>query len=83
MDQLLKRVPEADKEAFVSDIRNANTFEEKLLILEKYNITLTDEEKEAWKNNPGNEVSDEELDMASGGCCGSCKGCSCGGCNHY
>ena len=40
-----------------------------------YNISLSEEEKEAMKTDT-NEVSDEELDVAAGGCCSSCN-CSC------
>ena len=41
-------------------------------VVKKYGIRLSEEEKEAF-NAQSNEVSDEDLDAASGGCCVSCS----------
>ena len=56
MELLLARVPEEQKEAF-------------LAVVKKHNIQLSEEETKAAASC-SNEVSDEELDHAAGGCCG-------------
>ena len=75
MEQVLARVPEEQKEAFVAEIRGADTKEARAEVLRKYNITFTEEEKAAMKES-SNAVSDEELDQAAGGCCNG--ECDCG-----
>lgn len=83
MDRLFARVPASDREAFLSEIRGADTFDDRLAVVEKYNLNLTEEEKEVWHNSVKKELSDDELDMASGGCCSGCSGCSCSKCQYY
>ena len=68
MELLLAKVPEERKTAFVSELREANTKEELMEVMKKYSISLTDEETKAMETRT-NEVSDEELDQAAGGCC--------------
>ena len=80
MDLLLSKVAEDKKEAFIAELRAAETRKARNEVLRKYNVTLTEEEEKAF--NTGNEISDEELDEAAGGCCGACStscntGCSC------
>ena len=73
MELLLAKVPEEHKAAFVSELREAKTKEELMEVMKKYSISLTDEEMKAVAPH-SNEVSDEELDQAAGGCCWSCHG---------
>ena len=70
MELLLKKVPEEQKAAFVAELREVKSKEAVQELLKKYNIELTDEEKETMKPRT-NEISDEELDEAAGGCCSS------------
>jgi len=75
MELLLSKVGEEQKADFVAELREAKTKEARQELLRKNNISLSEEEKEAMKTDT-NEVSDEELDVAAGGCCSSCN-CSC------
>ena len=68
MDLLLSKVAEGQKEAFVADLREAKTKKERADVMAKYGVALSDEEREAIKNSCGNEISDEELGLANGGC---------------
>ena len=72
MELLLTKVAEEQKAAFVAELREAKSKEARQELFTKYNIRLSEEEKEAIKAQ-SNEVSDEELDAAAGGCCN----CSC------
>ena len=69
MELLLARVPEEQKAAFVAELREAKTKEAFLAVVKKHNIQLSEEETKAAASC-SNEVSDEELDHAAGGCCG-------------
>ena len=83
IDMVLAKIPEDKREAFVAQIREAKDREEKAKVLEEYGVAFTEEEKKALQAEveAGNEVSDDELDQAAGGC--SCK-CHCRGiCYHY
>ena len=75
MELLLSKVAGEQKADFVTELREATTKEARQELFQKYNIRLSAEEKEAMKTDT-NEVSDEELDVAAGGCCSSCN-CSC------
>ena len=77
MDLLLSKVAEDKKEAFVAELREAKTPEERLNVAKKYNATLTEEEAKACKNSGTNEVSDDDLDKAAGGCCHYDCACTC------
>ena len=77
MELLLAKLPEEQKAAFVAGLREADTKEARGELFKKYGVTLSEEEKAAMKEAPSNEVSDEELDKAAGGCCGA--SCSIGG----
>ena len=72
MELLLSKVAEEQKADFVAELREETTKEARQELFTKYNIRLSEEEKEAIKAQ-SNEVSDEELDAAAGGCCN----CSC------
>ena len=78
MNLLLSKVPEEQKEAFVAELRAAETKKAREELFKKYKITLTEEEKSAL-TDVDNKVSDDELDHAAGGCCNSsCNtDCSC------
>ena len=71
---LLSKVAGEQKADFVTELREATTKEARQELFQKYSIRLSAEEKEAMKTDT-NEVSDEELDVAAGGCC-SCS-CNC------
>ena len=73
MDLLLSKVQEAQKEAFVEELRETKSKEERGKLLKKYGVSFTEEEAAALKEHDNN-ISDEELDNAAGGCC---KMCSC------
>ena len=77
MELLLTKVAEEQKAAFVAELREAKSKEARQELFTKYNIRLSEEEKEAIKAQ-SNEVSDEELDAAAGGCCSCSSGCACG-----
>ena len=79
MELLLSKVAEEQKADFVAELREATTKDARQELFQKYNINLTAEEKESMKTDT-NEVSDEELDVAAGGCCHSCEctgNCAC------
>ena len=75
LNLLLSEVAEDKKDAFIAELRAAKTREERLAVAEKFGVVLTKEEARAIKNRTGNELSDEELDRAAGGC--SCHSCYC------
>ena len=75
LNLLFSKVAEDKKEAFIAELREAKTREERLAVAEKYGVVLTKEEVRAIKNRTGNELSDEELDRAAGGC--NCHSCYC------
>ena len=80
MDLLLSKVAEEQKEAFVAELREAKTKKERADVMAKYGVALSDEEREAIKNSRGNEISDEELGLANGGCNCAYVHCECTGC---
>lgn len=69
MDLILSKVDESKREAFVKEFRETKTKKERLEIVKKFGVALTEEE--VAKIKAGNELSDEELDKAAGGCCGT------------
>ena len=77
LQQILSRMPEDRKEAFVSELRKAETRDECLEIIKKFGVELTEEEMAAQKKEAGSAVSDEELESAAGGCCNSNCKCNC------
>ena len=82
MDLLLSKVEEGKKDAFVAELREAKSKEERFEVFKKYDATLTEEEVKAIKAADGNELNDEELDQAAGGCscvpqCECYCSCSC------
>ena len=62
---MLSKVPEEKKQAFIKEIFACRTKAERLAGLEKFGIQLTEKELEALSSN---EITDEELALASGGC---------------
>ena len=72
MELLLAKVAEEQKAAFVAELRASKSKDEWREVVRKYGIRLLKEEKEAF-NAQSHEVSDEDLDAASGGCCVSCS----------
>ena len=77
VDLVLEKVPEEKRDEFVVELRAAETKEARKEVLKKYGAKLTEEEIEIF-NAPSNELSDEELDQASGGCCHDTEKTSCG-----
>ena len=74
VQQILSRVPEDRKEAFVTELRHAESRKERLETMKKFGVTLTEEEAAALKKEAGSALSDDELENAAGGCCShSCK----------
>ena len=72
-ENVLARVPEEKKEAFVKEVVECKDKAEKAAVLEKYGVSLTAEEQEAFRTS---KVSDEEIDDAAGGCaCFNCHSC--------
>lgn len=67
IELLLSKVVQEQKADFVAEMREAKTKEARQELLRKYNINLSVEEKEALKANT-NEITDDELDVAAGGC---------------
>ena len=80
IDLLLSKVAEDRKEAFVAELREAKTPEERLKVVKEYNVTLTPEEAKAFRADSSNKVSDAELDNAAGGCQCAYIHCECTGC---
>ena len=77
MEMLLSKVAEDQKADFVAGMREAKSKDEWLDVVKKYGIRLSEDEKATFKAQ-SNEVSDEELDVAAGGCCTGCSGdCHC------
>ena len=77
MEMLLSKVAEDQKADFVAGMREAKSKDEWLEVVKKYGIRLSEDEKATFKAQ-SNEVSDEELDVAAGGCCTGCSGdCHC------
>ena len=85
IDMVLAKIPEDKREEFVAKFREAKDKVVKANVLKEYNITFTDEEKEAFRagDGNGNEISDAELDQAAGGCSCSCKAMCPGYCYYY
>ena len=67
MELLLSKVPEEQKAAFVAELREVKSKDEQQEVMEKYGISLSEEEKDTFQAR-SNEVSDEELEIAAGGC---------------
>jgi len=85
IDLLLSKIPEDKRDAFVAKLREAKDRKERRELLKEYGVSLTEEEKAAFKagDGAGNEISDAELDQAAGGCNCTCKAkckCICHGC---
>ena len=83
LDLILSKLDTDKKEAFISEIRQAKTKEERMEIIRKYGVQVSKEDIENIKNMAGNKVSDEELDQAAGGCSCACSAhcsaeCICG-----
>ncbi len=66
LDLLLSKVPEDKKDAFVAELREAETKEARGDLFKKYGVILSEEERSAMKEAPANKVTDEELDLAAG-----------------
>ena len=80
MDLVLSKVAEGQKEDFIAEFRKAATKKERAEVFGKYGIAISDEEREALRNSSGNEVSDDALNQANGGCNCAYVHCECTGC---
>ena len=71
IDLLLGKVDPGKKDAFVSELKSVSGPDELMDLLQKYGITLTDDELKALTKKPDDvqELSEAELDLVSGGCC--------------
>ena len=67
---VLSKVPEEKKEDFIKEITACRNKAEKLAVLEKFGIQLTEKELEDISSCV---VTDEDLDLASGGCDAPCQ----------
>ena len=65
---MLSKVDADQKDAFIAELREAKTKEERLEAAKKYNATLSEEEYKAFCEANSSKLSDEELDDAAGGC---------------
>ena len=77
MDLYLARIPENDRKAFISDLRQLTSYEEIQALLDKHHIELSEDEKTQLWNESSFEISDETLDMATGGGCCLIGECEC------
>ena len=66
-ESVLQKLDEDKKTAFVAEFRAAKDVPEKNKLLEKYGIVLTKEQRSVLESN-SKELSDDDLDMAAGGC---------------
>ena len=73
LTMVLSKVPEDKKEAFLEEVRD-QTVRKDAAFLEKYGIELSAEELEKISSN---EITDEELDEAAGGCMCMCAQANC------
>lgn len=62
---VLSKVADDKKEEFIVAFRDASGQEEQVELLEKFGVNLTDEEMKAITSE---ELSEEDLDEAAGGC---------------
>ncbi len=76
LDYLISKVAEDQKEAFVAELREAKTREDRMKVAEKYKVVLSEEDKKEIEANK-NKLSDEQLDQAAGGCQACSCSCSC------
>ena len=67
LDQLLKQVDEDKRAPLVEKLRTADK-SERAKILEEAGIRIPEDWKAAFKKAADFEVSDEDLDLVSGGC---------------
>ena len=77
IELLISKVSADHKEAFIEELRGAKTKEDRLEVAKKYNATLTEEEAKEFMKETANEVSDEDLDTAAGGCTMCHYNCAC------
>ena len=66
---VLSKVPEEKKEAFIAAITACKDKSEKLVVLEKFGIQLTEKELEEIS---AAKITDADLDEAAGGCACCC-----------
>ena len=66
---VLSKVPEEKKEAFIAAITACKDKSEKLAVLEKFGIQLTEKELEEISSS---KLSEADLDEAAGGCACCC-----------
>lgn len=66
---VLSKVPEEKKEAFIEAISACRSKSEKLAVLKKFDIQLTEKELEEISSS---KVAEEDLDLVTGGCDADC-----------
>lgn len=77
IELLISKVSAEQKDAFIEELRGAKTKEDRLEVAKKYNATLTEEEAKEFSKATANEVSDEDMDTAAGGCTACHCDCYC------
>lgn len=85
VDILLSKVDEDKKEAFAKDLKSADGLAGLTALLDRYGVCLTEEELNAMQTGEDDrrELTEDELDLASGGC-GSCDNYDdCKACHAY
>ena len=79
LDFMLSKVDEDKRDEFLTEIKKAVGLDAWIAVLQKFGVSLTDEEMQKLQEGT-HELSDDDLEMVSGGC-----GCSCdsANCNDY
>ena len=72
LDFLLSKVDDNKKGEFLSEIKKAVGLDAWIAVLQKFGVSLTDEEMQKLQEGT-HELSDDDLDVVSGGCDGECE----------
>ena len=67
LDFLLSKVDEDKKDEFLAELKKAAGLDGWLGVLKKFGVSLTDEEIQKLQGG-SHELSDDDLDVVSGGC---------------
>ena len=87
IELFLSKIPEDEKKkSFLEEFRSVKTKKDVKELLEKYDITFSDEEVKALQENANKKISPEDLKNVAGGDRCDCWGgglCSCSYCEYY
>ena len=84
VDFLLSKVDDDKKAEFLAELKMAVGLDAWITVLQKFGVSLTDEEMQKLQGG-SHELSDDDLDVVSGGCgCGKnqCNNLTVPGCPH-